>query len=91
MRYIFLLLLTVGAVTTSFAQALKLTKGTINEHIAISDSIKETFALYVPVDFDPNRSYKTLFLLDPDGNGGRQGAYMGLYSMSFSLAHIFWP
>ncbi|WP_031426130.1 hypothetical protein [Flavimarina sp. Hel_I_48] len=71
MRYILLLLFSLGIGQASVAQALKLTKGVVNENISINDSIKETFALYVPKDFDPNTNYKTLFLLDPDGNGAR--------------------
>ena len=55
----------------TFGQALKLTKGAVNEHIVINDSIKERFSLYVPKDFEPQNSYKMLFIFDPDGSGIR--------------------
>lgn len=71
MRYFILLLIFLSICPATFGQALKLTKGAVNENIAIYDSIKETFSLYVPRDFDPENAYKILFILDPDGSGIR--------------------
>ncbi|MGB3774873.1 MAG: hypothetical protein WA951_06415 [Leeuwenhoekiella sp.] len=55
----------------AIGQSLKLTKGAITQDLTINDSTSERFSLYVPKDFDPQKSYKTLFLFDPQGNGIR--------------------
>ncbi len=71
MRHFLLLSFFLSICSVTFGQAFKLTKGAVNENIVINDSIKETFALYVPKDFDPEKTYKMLFVMDPDGSGIR--------------------
>lgn len=71
MRHFLLLLFFFSICPVTFGQSLILTKGAVNENIVINDSIKETFSLYVPRDFDPQNAYKLLFIIDPDGSGIR--------------------
>lgn len=64
----FLLLLSVCA---GYGQELRLQKGQVNQGLAINDSLKDTYALYIPGNFDPQVANKVLFVFDPDGDGVR--------------------
>ena len=74
----FLFLLALGAVFSSTAQQLTLKKGTITDSIKVHESIPESFALYLPSDFDVNKKWPVIFVYDMQGRGKRAlGMFVG--------------
>ncbi|PHQ59416.1 MAG: alpha/beta hydrolase [Maribacter sp.] len=65
----FLFLLAFGAVFSSTAQQLTLKKGTITDSIKVNDSLPESFALYLPSNFDINKKWPVIFVFDMQGRG----------------------
>lgn len=55
----------------SFTQELRLKKGRIINEVAVSDSIPETYALYLPSNFEISKNWPVVFVCDLDGNGRR--------------------
>lgn len=49
------------------AQELRLTKGTITDNIIVNDSLSETFAIYLPNNFDIAKAWPVIFVFDMDG------------------------
>ena len=64
-----LLLLVFGVVFFSKAQDLTFKKGGITDHIKVNDSIDETFAVYLPGNFDMSKKWPVLFVYDMQGRG----------------------
>ncbi len=56
---------------TSPAQEITLKKGTVMDSLAVSDSIPETFAIYLPTSFNPESPMPIIFIFDPKGRGSR--------------------
>ncbi|PCJ98437.1 MAG: alpha/beta hydrolase [Flavobacteriaceae bacterium] len=62
------------------AQQVALKKGSIINTLKISDSIPESFSLYLPTNFETSRNWPVLFVFDVEGKGKqamsmfRQGA-----------------
>ena len=54
-----------------FAQDINLRKGAIIDSVAISETSKESFALFLPTKFEPNRNWPILFLFDMYGQNRR--------------------
>ena len=48
---------------------LVLKKGIVLDSLQVRDSIAETFALYLPTDFDASRPWPVLFVMDMKGKG----------------------
>ncbi|HET8754206.1 MAG TPA: hypothetical protein VFM59_07570 [Salinimicrobium sp.] len=53
----------------SFAQEFSIKKGAVLDSIPVNDSISETFAIYLPRDYQPNGSFPVIFVFDPEGRG----------------------
>ncbi len=66
-----LFLLALGAVFSSTAQQLTLKKGAITDSIKVRDSIAESFALYLPSDYDTEKKWPIIFVYDMQGRGRR--------------------
>ena len=60
--FIFSLLLPV----LGFSQQLKLAKGAVNDSLIVNGT-EETFALYLPVDFEMTKTWPVLFVMDMKG------------------------
>ncbi|MEP2238245.1 MAG: alpha/beta hydrolase [Maribacter sp.] len=54
---------------TSFAQELRLLRGAITENLIVNDSVSETYSLYLPTDFEVNKPWPVVFVMDLDGKG----------------------
>ncbi len=65
----FLLFLALAVAFTSHAQRLALKKGTITDGIKVNDTIPETFALYLPSNFDTSKKWPVIFIYDMKGRG----------------------
>jgi predicted esterase len=62
-------LLVVGSVLPAEAAGPRLTKGQINEAIACVRDPSQTYSVYVPLSYDPNRKQPALLVFDPRGRG----------------------
>lgn len=51
------------------AQELRLKKGIIINTVAVNDSISETFALYLPTNFEVSKKWPVIFVFDLEGHG----------------------
>ncbi|MEE9364599.1 MAG: alpha/beta hydrolase [Cellulophaga sp.] len=65
----FLLLLVFCASFSVFGQQLRLKKGIIVDSIKVHDSKEETFAVYLPRNFDTSKKWPVLFVFDLQGRG----------------------
>ncbi len=54
-----------------FAQQLTLKKGSVIDEVAVNDSIKESFSLYLPTDFDMTKEWPVVLVFDMQGRGKR--------------------
>ncbi len=61
----FLLLLLIPIVT--FAQQVRLAKGTITDNIVVNDSLSETLAVYLPTNFEITKAWPVVFVFDMEG------------------------
>jgi len=50
-------------------QSLTLKKGAILENVIISDSISESFSLYLPTNFEVTKKWPVVFVFDSNGRG----------------------
>jgi hypothetical protein len=65
-----LLLLTFVLTSTAiFSQELKLLRGAISENLVVNDTVVETFSLYLPSNFEVNKAWPVVFVMDLKGNG----------------------
>jgi len=64
--YLFFAVLNVG-----LAQETLWPKGVILDSIAVGTETSETFALYLPQQFDQTKPHPIVFIFDPSGNGKR--------------------
>jgi predicted esterase len=62
-------LLVLGVVPRAESAAPKLTKGQLNEKIACLRDPTQTYSVYVPLSYDPNRRHPALLVFDPRGRG----------------------
>jgi hypothetical protein len=51
------------------AQNVNLVKGAITENIVVNDSLKESFAVYLPSSFDVSKNWPMVFVFDMQGKG----------------------
>ncbi|APQ18197.1 hypothetical protein [Maribacter hydrothermalis] len=54
---------------SGFSQEVRLLKGAITENIAVNDSLKETYSLYLPSTFKLGQPLPVIFVFDLKGNG----------------------
>jgi hypothetical protein len=52
-----------------FAQDLSLRKGAAVDSLPISDSISESFAMYLPSNYSDDKNWPIVFVFDPQGRG----------------------
>lgn len=64
-----LLILALGVFCVSSAQQIALKKGIITDTIKVGDSLAESFALYLPTQFEPSKSWPIVFVFDMQGRG----------------------
>ncbi len=66
---LFAWLLLLFIVPSFNAQNISLLKGAVKDSIPISDSISESFAIYLPRDYASDKKWPIVFVFDPDGKG----------------------
>jgi hypothetical protein len=59
-----LLLSFVFISTISFSQELRLLRGAITENLKVSDTVNETYSLYLPSAFEVTKSWPVIFVFD---------------------------
>ncbi len=64
-----LLALALGVFFSTSAQQISLKKGAIVESIKVLDSVSESFAIYLPSNFDSSRQWPVAFVFDMEGRG----------------------
>ncbi len=66
-----ILFLFIGSILTGglYAQQLTLKKGVIIDSIRVHDSIPESFALYLPTNFENTGKWPVIFVFDMEGRG----------------------
>ncbi len=64
-KLLFILLLTVQV----SAQEYAVKKGIVTDSLKIADSINESFALYLPMDFQEGKKWPLILVFDPEGRG----------------------
>ncbi|MFD1095171.1 hypothetical protein [Salegentibacter chungangensis] len=52
-----------------FAQEMRLSKGSVVDSIPVSDSLSESFAIYLPHQFREDSNWPVIFVFDPEGRG----------------------
>mgnify|MGYP000238374427 CR=1 FL=1 len=62
-----LLVLALGTCFTALAQKLSIRKGIVNDTIKALGSTNESFALYLPTNFDASKEWPVLFVFDMEG------------------------
>lgn len=68
-KIIFLFIL--GSIYSLSAQELTFKKGVVTESVIVNDSIQESFALYLPKDFEISKNWPVIFLFDEKGRGSQ--------------------
>ena len=63
----FLILFLLGLQVT--AQEYSVKKGVVVDSLKVSDSLSESYALYLPTSFNSTRKWPVLFVFDPEGRG----------------------
>ncbi|WGK63752.1 hypothetical protein [Croceiramulus getboli] len=69
-----------------FAQTLA--KGVVTDRIAVNDSLQETYAVYLPEDFNMSQQYPALFVFDPQGQGQAAARLLKPVAASFGALVI---
>lgn len=58
-----------GSIVFVKAQELTFKKGVVNDSVIINDTIQESFALYLPKNFETTKNWPVIFLFDEKGRG----------------------
>lgn len=71
MKKLILCLFSFGCLFSGYSQGqqLRFKKGLIVDSLRVSDSISETFALYLPTNFENTGKWPVVFVFDPLGRG----------------------
>ena len=67
----FTLILALLFFQSIFSQEITLRKGVVIDSLRISDSIAETFGVYLPTTYTPGSGTSILFIFDPQNRGSR--------------------
>lgn len=70
MKKIFFLFVFCSSLVTT-AQQLTLKKGVVMDSVIVNDSIPESFALYLPTQFEVSKPFPVIFVYDMQGRGDR--------------------
>ena len=62
-----LLVFALGTFFYTSAQQIALKKGTISDTVQVMDAVAESFALYLPKEFDTSKEWPILFIFDMNG------------------------
>lgn len=54
-----------------FSQELTLRKGVVIDTLSINDSIAETYSIYLPTSFTPEKTWPVIFVFDTNGRGNQ--------------------
>lgn len=66
-----ILVLVLFSLQAGFSQELTLRKGVVIDTLSINDSIAETYSIYLPTSFTPDRTWPVIFVFDTNGRGSR--------------------
>ncbi len=69
MRKLLLAVFTVFAIASLQAQEYRIVKGGVTDSLPISAVPGETYALYIPRDYTPEKEWPVIFVFDPQGRG----------------------
>lgn len=53
----------------ALAQEFSLKKGAVVDSLPLSDSIAESFAMYLPINYSADKNWPIVFVFDPEGRG----------------------
>ncbi len=68
MKYIYFLLFVFSSQIV-FAQEITLRKGAVTDNLSVNDSLSESFAIYLPINYSNERSWPVFFVFDLEGRG----------------------
>ncbi|HSJ11712.1 MAG TPA: hypothetical protein VK916_03445, partial [Gillisia sp.] len=66
-----ILVLVLCGLQAGFSQELTLRKGVVIDTLSINDSIAETYSIYLPTAFTPDKTWPVIFVFDTNGRGSR--------------------
>ncbi len=66
-----LFVLALGTLFCTSAQQIALKKGTITDAVSVLDTVAETFALYLPTNFETSKKWPVIFVYDMKGRGNQ--------------------
>ena len=66
-----ILVVVICSLHAGFSQELTLRKGVVIDTLSINDSIAETYSIYLPTAFTPEKTWPVLFVFDTNGRGSR--------------------
>ena len=66
-----ILVLALFSLHAGFSQELTLRKGVVIDTLSINDSIAETYSIYLPTTFNPEKTWPVIFVFDSNGRGSR--------------------
>lgn len=66
-----ILVLVLFSLQAGFSQELTLRKGVVIDTLSINDSVAETYSIYLPTSFTPDRTWPVIFVFDTNGRGSR--------------------
>ncbi|HSP82596.1 MAG TPA: hypothetical protein VLN72_02565 [Gillisia sp.] len=66
-----ILVLVLCGLQAGFSQELTLRKGVVIDTLSINDSIAETYSIYLPTSFTPDKTWPVIFVFDTNGRGSR--------------------
>ncbi|MFH6602048.1 alpha/beta hydrolase [Maribacter algicola] len=64
-----LFVLALGSFICASAQQIALKKGVITDAVSVLDTVAESFALYLPTNFDTSKKWPVVFVFDMKGRG----------------------
>jgi len=67
-KYIYFLLFVFSSQIV-FAQEITLRKGAVTDNLSVNDSLSESFAIYLPINYSNERSWPVFFVFDLEGRG----------------------
>lgn len=71
-----LLVFALVAAPAVFAQELTLSKGKLQDSLVVNDSISESFALYLPKNFELTKKWPVIFVFDMQSRGKRAASML---------------
>ena len=88
MKKLLLAALAVFTLVNLNAQEYRITKGGVTDSLPISGASGETYALYTPRDYSPDKEWPVIFAFDPLGRGSKTAGLfrLGAESQNYLIA-----